>query len=174
MKRQFLEDLGLEKDIIDKVMGENGKDINNAKTKAEEDVETIKTQLKDAQDSLKGFEGVKPDELQKKIKDLNEQLENKDKQYQKDIATRDFNKKLDDAISALGARDTRTVKALLDISALSESKNQDTDIKSALETCQKDNDYLFGKSEPINNPVTPTHSETGGGSDTPKAIPKYF
>ena len=31
MKRSFLEELGLEKDVIDKIMSENGSDIENAK-----------------------------------------------------------------------------------------------------------------------------------------------
>ena len=31
MKRKFLEDLGLEKDAIDKIMAENGSDVNAAK-----------------------------------------------------------------------------------------------------------------------------------------------
>ena len=31
MKRKFLEDLGIEKDVIDRIMDENGKDIENAK-----------------------------------------------------------------------------------------------------------------------------------------------
>ena len=31
MKRKFLEDLGLEKEAIDKIMAENGNDVNAAK-----------------------------------------------------------------------------------------------------------------------------------------------
>ena len=31
MKRSFLEELGLEKDVIDKIMDENGKDVEKAK-----------------------------------------------------------------------------------------------------------------------------------------------
>lgn len=33
MKREFSEDLGLEKEDIHKIMAENGKDINNEKAK---------------------------------------------------------------------------------------------------------------------------------------------
>ena len=38
MKRKFLEDLELEKEVIDKIMAENGNDINVAKA----DYETMK------------------------------------------------------------------------------------------------------------------------------------
>ena len=37
MKREFLESLGLEKDAIDKIMAENGKDIEAGKAKLEEE-----------------------------------------------------------------------------------------------------------------------------------------
>jgi len=41
MKRKFLEDLGLEKDIVDKIMAENGNDINAEKAKVNEKVTEI-------------------------------------------------------------------------------------------------------------------------------------
>lgn len=44
MKRKFLEDLGLEKEAIDKIMAENGNDVNAAKA----DYEALKQQLEAA------------------------------------------------------------------------------------------------------------------------------
>lgn len=44
MKRKFLEDLGLEKEVIDKIMDENGNDVNTAKA----DYENLKQQLETA------------------------------------------------------------------------------------------------------------------------------
>ena len=41
MKRKFLEDLGLEKEAIDKIMAENGNDVNTAKA----DYDSLKQQL---------------------------------------------------------------------------------------------------------------------------------
>lgn len=45
MQRKFLEDLGLAKDVIDKIMTENGNDINNAKKKLEAERDNYKEQL---------------------------------------------------------------------------------------------------------------------------------
>ena len=59
MERSFLEGLNLEKDVIDQIMAENGKDINREKSKAD----AIKTQLDEARQTLKGFEGVNVSEL---------------------------------------------------------------------------------------------------------------
>ena len=44
MKRKFLEDLGLEKEIIDSIMAENGKDVEKAKG----DYDDLKEQLETA------------------------------------------------------------------------------------------------------------------------------
>ena len=62
MKRKFLEDLGLEKDVIEKIMNENGADIEKAKG----EVETLRNQLNETQDKLKSFEGVQPTRLNMK------------------------------------------------------------------------------------------------------------
>lgn len=51
MKRSFLEELGLEKDVIDKIMSENGSDIESAKAtvtkKFDSERETLQGQIED-------------------------------------------------------------------------------------------------------------------------------
>ena len=81
MKRSFLEDLGLEKEVVDKIMAENGKDIENAKADYDELKAELKTaiatiadrdnQLKELKDSVKDNE-----DLNAKIAELEQQ--NKD------------------------------------------------------------------------------------------------
>ena len=48
MKRKFLEDLGLEKEVIDKILDENSADIGRAKG----ELETVKNQLEAAQQAI--------------------------------------------------------------------------------------------------------------------------
>lgn len=48
MKRKFLEDLGLEKEAVDKIMAENGNDVNTAKA----DYENLKQQLETANEQI--------------------------------------------------------------------------------------------------------------------------
>ena len=84
MKREFLEnfkvgDQPLTKEIIDKIMEENGRDIEAAK-KPFADYEHIKEQLKTAQDGLKAFDGVDVAELQGEIATLKGKLTDKDKE----------------------------------------------------------------------------------------------
>ena len=73
MKRDFLEGLGLEKEVIDQVMAENGKDIEAEKTKtkaAEADRDRYKDQLDTTNEELDKFKDVKPEELQQTIRYL--------------------------------------------------------------------------------------------------------
>ena len=63
MKREFLEGLKLEADAIDKIMAENGKDIEREKAKYA-DYDETKAQLEAANKTLEGFkdyEAVKAD-----------------------------------------------------------------------------------------------------------------
>lgn len=126
MKREFLEGLGLEKDTIDKIMTENGNDINREKQKADE----YKSQLDTAKETLKGFEGVDVAQLQGEITKLNTDLANKDAEYKQKIADMEFSSVLDAAISDSKAKNGKAVRALLDIETLKASKNQTKDINN--------------------------------------------
>ena len=55
MQRKFLEDLGLEKEIVDKIMSENGSDIEKTKARLEAERDNYKEQLETAQNALKEF-----------------------------------------------------------------------------------------------------------------------
>lgn len=86
MKREFLEGLGIEKESIDKIMAENGKDIEAEKAKttsAEADRDKYKEQLDTATSELDKFKDVKPEELQAEIQKLKDDLKAKDDEYQK-------------------------------------------------------------------------------------------
>ena len=161
MKRKDLEDLGLEKETVDKIMDWNGKDIEaeKAKTKAAEgERDNYKGQLDAATAELDRFKDVKPEELQAKIEQLQKDLQEKDDEYAAKEAERLFNDTLDRAITAAGGRNAKAIRGLLDIDALKGSKDQTEDIKKALDGIRESDSYLFGEGEPFQNPV----GSTGG------------
>jgi DNA repair exonuclease SbcCD ATPase subunit len=152
MKRKFLEDLGLEKEIVDTIMDANGSDVESLK--AERD--RYRQQLSDAQTKLKSFEGVDVQDLKGQIKTLTTDLETKDREFQEKLAERDFEDALKGAIASAGARNAKAVMALLDRDSLKASKNQKEDIQKALDAVKKDNDYLFQPDKPVPKIVSST------------------
>src|SRR5699024_1435010 len=85
MKREFLKELGLEDSVIDKIMAENGKDIENAKgdvskleaeikTK-EKELETLQGQLKKANEQIEEFKDMDIDAIKKAADDYKEKYE---------------------------------------------------------------------------------------------------
>ena len=140
MKTEFLKGLGLEQDVVDKIMAENEKDIaaEKAKTaKAESERDNFKDQLATATESLEKFKDVDPAAMQGEIDKLNQQLKDKDAEYAAKEADRIFSDTIKEAIKTAGGRNERAVMAMLDMDALKASKNQSEDIKKALETVKE-------------------------------------
>ena len=173
MKTEFLQnfkvgDQPLTKEIIDAILAENGRDIENAK-KPFADYDHIKEQLKTAQDGLKAFEGVDVAQLQGKITELQGQLTDKDKEWQGKLDAMAFDGKIKDAITAAKGKNAKAVAALLDLDALKASKNQDADITAALEALKKDSGYLFEEEGTPPRYAAGTGSG-GGGYDSTSAL----
>jgi len=83
------------------------------------------------------------DKIKSQLETVKKELAGKDNEYQAKIADMQFNSILDTAISTSKAKNSKAVKALLDLETLKSSKNQSEDIKSALEKIKSENDYLF-------------------------------
>lgn len=165
MKRDFLEGLKLEKDVIEQIMAEHKKELQAEQAKvaaAEADRDKYKEQLDTATAELDKFKDVKPEELQATIQKLQADLKAKDDEYAAKEADRLFRDSVKEAITAAGGKNEKAVMALLDLETLKGSNNQKDDIKTALEAVKKDNDYLFTSKEPIDNP-NPTGPTGGGG-----------
>lgn len=168
---ELLKELGLEipadkKADFDKAHGENYKTISEF-TQKKDRLAAVETQLTEAKESLKSFEGVDVSALNGKITELTNSLAAKESEYQKKLADMEFDAALDSAISASGARNGKAVRALLDMDALKASKNRDGDIKAALDKAKADNDYMFTSNEPIHNPTGTVN--TGAKTGNPLA-----
>lgn len=144
MKREFLQnfkvgDQPLPKEVIDAILDEHSRSIGTLKAEKE----NPETQLQTAKDGLKAFEGVDVKDLQGQITKLQQDLADKDAAHQTELANMAFDRALEGAITTAKGRNPKAIKALLDVEALKASKNQEADIKTALEGLQKDSGYLF-------------------------------
>lgn len=123
MKTEDLREQGLTQEQINFVMAENGKDLKAANAekdslqkkldKSEASVESLKDQLKDAQETLKGFDGVDVEGFKKKISELEERAAKAEKDAEAKILQRDQRDYLNAEFDKLGITSERTRKSLM-------------------------------------------------------------
>lgn len=168
---QILSDAGItltdeQKTAINKEMGENYKPVADWQKQVDK-VQNLTDQLDSTKEALKKFDGVDAEALNKQIADLNEALKNKDAEYQTQIADRDFQDMLKDAIASAKGKNAKAITALLDVDTLKASKNQKDDVAAALKALAEaeDSKMLFGEPEPTHvGGGNPIGAITNGGN----------
>lgn len=116
MKTEDLQALGLNEDQIKKVFELSGKDVNAEKKKtqaAEADRDQWKTRAETAEDTLKGFDGVDVDGLNKQIEDWKNKAAEAQKDFQRQIEERDFNDALKEEMEAFKFTSEAAKKAIM-------------------------------------------------------------
>lgn len=141
---------------VAKAVSENYKPIADWQKQVDK-VTNLTDQLNEAKEAIKKFDGVDPDALKNQVADLTQKLADKDTEYQNQIADRDFQDMLKEAISTAKGKNAKAITALLDVEKLKASKNQKDDITAALKELAEaeDSKMLFGE---------PEAQELGGGN----------
>lgn len=168
MKRKFLEDLELDKDVIDKIMAENGKDIETAKG----DLTEITTE----RDNLKKDIAARDEQIEtlKKSAGSNEDLKKQIESLQAENKATKINGAIEKALTAAKALNVTAAKALLkdldkaELSSDGTVKGLDEQIKAL----QKDEStkFLFAAPEESKKTQIKGMTPTDGGDDKPKGI----
>src|SRR5690625_4480499 len=115
MKREFLEELKLEKETIDSIMKEHGKTLNEIKEKAEKadelktQIEDYKQQISERDTQLEELKKVDAEGLQAKIDELQQQNETTKTEYEEKLQQQAFDHALDSSLSAAKARNIKSV-----------------------------------------------------------------
>lgn len=128
-------------------------DYNNQKAALDTAGEKLKAAEKTMEElngKLKEYKDVDVSELNQQIEKLTEDLKQKDADYQKQMADRDFEDLLKDSISQAKGRNAKAITALLDVETLKGAKNQKEDVAAALKALseQEDSKMLFGEPDP--------------------------
>lgn len=173
MKRKFLEDLGLEKDVIDKILDENSADIGKAKADLEavtSERDKLKNDLVDRDKQLEGLKNSTGDleGMKKKIADLQAENKTKDQAHAAELKQLKIESAVSAALSAAKAKNVKAVKALLDldpekVEILEDGtiKGLDKQIKSLQEG--EDSKFMFGSGQTF---VGVKPGEGSGGQPT--------
>jgi len=167
MKREDLKKLlgdSTTDEIVDKIMGWNGADIEAHKTKlteAETTRDQLKTQLTEANTTIEGFKKLKPEELQKAADDWKVKAETAQQEAEKQIAALKFDHALESALTGAKAKNVKAVNALLSRDTL-KLKDDGTieGLEGQLTEIKTKNDYLFESDKP-------TPKIVSGGNNQP-------
>lgn len=173
MKTEFLKSLNLSQEVIDKIMAENGKDIAVEQKKAEKVIqerdsyklkaESLETQVNDANTEIQKFKDMDIDGIKKAADDWKETAEKAKADADKQISQMKFDYALSAALTGAKAKNTKAVKALLDMDGLKFNDNDGkiVGLDEQLAQIKTDNDYLFESDEPVPEFVKGTNGGSG-------------
>lgn len=164
MTREFLKQLGIEdKAVVDKIMEENGKDINSEKAKFG-DYETLKTQLSDANKKIEEFGKLDFEGLKAKADEYKTNFEKAQEESKKQLEALRYEHALEGALTSAKARNVKAVKALLEADKIKLNKDGSfSGLSEQLDALKKDNGYLFEEEKPT-EPKPSFLGGTGGGN----------
>ncbi|MBS5784078.1 MAG: phage scaffolding protein [Clostridium sp.] len=157
MKREFLKELGLADESIEKIMAENGKDINELKTASTTAQTTIADLQKQISDRDKQLETLKKssgdnEALQKQITDLQAANKTAKAEYDAQVKKLQLDSRVETALLGAKAKNSKAVRALLDESKISLDGENVLGLHEQLEALKKDAAYLFGEDKAQNPP----------------------
>jgi small-conductance mechanosensitive channel len=179
MKREFLKGLDLADDVIDKIMAQNGSDINGIKDQVAsltQENESLKGQVSDRDGEIKklGEQAGNSQKLTDQISELQKAIEDKDKtaaanllQVRQDNAVQNY---LKDA----GVRDVKAVLPFIDpeLVKFDGDKNELAGLSEQIDKIKQDHDYLFesddgGQSKSAITITKKGNADGSGGTDIP-------
>lgn len=159
MKREFLEGLGLSKEVIDKVMAENGSDIESLKNKISEltiERDGAKEQLtkRDADIATLKKSAEATDALKTQLSALEVKYQQDTTELSTKLAKQSFDTKLELALTGK-VKNVKAAKALLDIEKIQLKEDKLEGLDTQLETLRTSDSYLFVEQNPPKNPIPP-------------------
>lgn len=131
---------------FNKAVAENYKTVAEHEKKVNrltDDLATEKKRADDAVETLKGFEGKDFDAITRERDEWKRKHDNAVASHQREQEEREFNAVLEAAITEAKGRNTKAILANLDVEKLKGSRNQEKDIKSALDALRTESGYLF-------------------------------
>lgn len=157
MKRKFLEDMGLEKEQVDKILDENSQDIGKAKGDSDKiqkdldaanaEIESLKGQVSDRDKQLETLKNSTGDveAMKQQIADLQKANKDADDAHKAEIKQLKLDAAIDSALTGAKSKNNVAVKALLKDLDKAELGEDGTvkGLAEQIEALQKSDAYLF-------------------------------
>jgi hypothetical protein len=151
MKREDLKKLLGETatdELVDKIMGMNGQDIEAHKTKLTDlqtQFDAAQTQLTEANTAIEGFKKLKPEELQAAADDYKAKWEQAQKDSADQLKQIKFDHALESALAGAKVKNPKTITPLLSMDSLRDAKGElvAERLTEQLTKIKSENEYLF-------------------------------
>ncbi len=153
MKKEDLEKIGLTEEQQTEVFKLNGLAIEQYKTEnatltatiqtLETEKTNLTTDLETANNTIQEFKNMDIDAIKSKADEYKAKYEETEAKRVAELEDMKLNHTLETGLLKAGAKNTKAVKALLDIEALKTSQNLDTDIEAAITGLKESDAYLF-------------------------------
>jgi hypothetical protein len=170
MKREDLKKLlgdAATDEVLDSIMGMNGTDIEQYKTKATDlqtQLDAANGQLTEANTAIEGFKKLNPEELQKAADEWKTKFETAQTEAQEQLSQVKFDHALDSALATAKAKNPKAVKALLDMDVLRKAYDEKTgaivNFDEHLKPVKEKETYLFESDKPTPKIVTGGNNRT--------------
>ena len=151
---------------FDKAVAENYKtsaEFEKKVNRLNDDLAAEKKRADTAEETLKGFEGKDFEAITRDRDEWKRKHDEQEAAHKKEKEDREFNDILSSAITEAKGKNAKAIGALLDLEKLRGSKNQEKDIKAALDSLRTDNGYLFDDNGGKPAFTQPNGNGAGGG-----------
>ena len=158
MKREYLKSLELSEEIIDKIMDENGKDVEAIKNKYA-DYDNIKVQLKEANKQIENFKSMDIDKIKQAADDWKSKFDESEQEHKKQIEKFIKETAIKTAI-ADKAQDIDSVAKLFDMDKITvDEDGKVSGVDEQLTAMQESKKFLF-KTNEVQVDYTPRSGKT--------------
>lgn len=142
MERKFLEDLGLEKEVVDKIVAEHGKSIQAEQSKTtqkETELGLVQKQLTEANNTIKSYKDMNIDEIKASVDELTE----KNNSLEMELETTRNNATLKENLLKTNAHDVDIVTKLINLDLVKFDGEKVIGLDEQVEALKTSNPYLF-------------------------------
>lgn len=148
MKRKFLEDLGLEDEVVNKIMAENGKDLTELKAKVDdlnEQISVKETTIKQKNDKITELEKVDIEAIKKEQFDLGKEESSKEiENFKKQNAIdKIYNEEFEVDGKKYKVKDKKGLQGYLDNEKIKYENDQVSGLVEQFSEIVKTSPYLF-------------------------------
>lgn len=154
MTREFLEEMGIEKDNINKILDKYHEGVKEYKDSAEKvktleaETTSLKEQISQRDKDLKELKKVDAKELETKIAELEEKNKTMQETHDKEMSETRKNLMLENSLMKANVKNSKAIRGMLDLDKITIDGDELTGLEDQIKALKESDSYLFNIEEP--------------------------